>query len=165
MQPAPMKPAVVGLLLASLAAAAAVPLTAAPPADAESPPIAQLASEDAALRFEAALALISSRDPGLPERLRQALRAEPFLSSAEGTAAAGFVLTWRGGKRPDASGVKQAQPNILLVSIDTLRADHLGCYGYPHPTSPAIDALAARGAVWTNASSTSSWTLRDKRRR
>jgi choline-sulfatase len=35
--------------------------------------------------------------------------------------------------------------NILLVDIDSLRADHLGCYGYPRPTSPTIDALAARG--------------------
>ena len=35
--------------------------------------------------------------------------------------------------------------NILFIDIDTLRADHLGCYGYPKPTSPAIDALAAQG--------------------
>jgi choline-sulfatase len=35
--------------------------------------------------------------------------------------------------------------NVLLVDIDSLRADHLGCYGYPRPTSPHIDALAARG--------------------
>ncbi len=35
--------------------------------------------------------------------------------------------------------------NVLLVDIDSLRADHLGCYGYPRPTSPNIDALAERG--------------------
>lgn len=35
--------------------------------------------------------------------------------------------------------------NVLLIAIDTLRADHLGCYGYKRPTSPAIDALAASG--------------------
>lgn len=35
--------------------------------------------------------------------------------------------------------------NVLLVDIDSLRADHLGCYGYGRPTSPHIDALAARG--------------------
>ena len=38
----------------------------------------------------------------------------------------------------------------LLVTIDTLRADHLGCYGYGRPTSPAIDALAAEGALFEN---------------
>jgi arylsulfatase A-like enzyme len=43
-----------------------------------------------------------------------------------------------------------ADLNILLVTIDTLRADHLGCYGYPRPTSPAIDALAAAGTVFEN---------------
>src|SRR5579871_50211 len=40
--------------------------------------------------------------------------------------------------------------NLLLVTIDTLRADHLGCYGYGRPTSPAIDALAASGALFEN---------------
>lgn len=39
-------------------------------------------------------------------------------------------------------------PNVLLICIDTLRADHLGCYGYPRPTSPFIDSLAeSDGAV------------------
>jgi arylsulfatase A-like enzyme len=39
------------------------------------------------------------------------------------------------------------RPNILLIAVDTLRADHLSCYGYPHPTSPRIDALAAEGTL------------------
>jgi arylsulfatase A-like enzyme len=42
-------------------------------------------------------------------------------------------------------------PNLLLLSIDTLRADHLGCYGYPHPTSPTIDQLAAEGVRFEHA--------------
>ncbi|MBM3471759.1 MAG: sulfatase [Armatimonadetes bacterium] len=37
--------------------------------------------------------------------------------------------------------------NILLVFVDSLRADHLGCYGYHRPTSPNIDRLASEGAV------------------
>ena len=40
--------------------------------------------------------------------------------------------------------------NLLLVTVDTLRADHLGCYGYGRPTSPAIDALAAEGTLFEN---------------
>ncbi len=37
----------------------------------------------------------------------------------------------------------RAHQNIILISVDTLRADHLSCYGYPIPTSPAIDSLAS----------------------
>jgi arylsulfatase A-like enzyme len=48
--------------------------------------------------------------------------------------------------------------NVLLVTIDTLRADHLGAYGYHRDTSPALDALAAEGALfvhgWAHAPST-----------
>lgn len=51
------------------------------------------------------------------------------------------------------------RPDLLLVVIDTLRADHLSTYGYPRPTSPQIDALGARGVVCTDATSQSSWTL------
>lgn len=39
------------------------------------------------------------------------------------------------------------RPNIVLIAVDTLRADHLGCYGYHHPTSPRIDALAQEGVL------------------
>jgi arylsulfatase A-like enzyme len=40
--------------------------------------------------------------------------------------------------------------DLVFITIDTLRADHLGCYGYARPTSPAIDALAAGGALFDN---------------
>ncbi|MEW6442567.1 MAG: sulfatase [bacterium] len=40
------------------------------------------------------------------------------------------------------------KPNILLITIDSLRADHLGCYGYRHPTSPCIDQMAHEGALF-----------------
>src|SRR5690349_10860080 len=41
----------------------------------------------------------------------------------------------------------RTKPNILLIAADTLRADHLGCYGYIHNTSPQLDALAAAGVL------------------
>jgi len=53
----------------------------------------------------------------------------------------------------------RSRPNVLLISIDSLRADRLGCYGNPRDTSPRIDALARRGVLFTNAWSTTSWTL------
>ncbi len=49
--------------------------------------------------------------------------------------------------------------NLVLISLDTLRADHLGCYGYGRPTSPAVDALAADGTLFENAYAPSPWTL------
>ncbi len=49
--------------------------------------------------------------------------------------------------------------NVVLVVIDTLRADRVSSYGYRRPTTPRLDALAARGVRFANASSTSSWTL------
>ena len=39
---------------------------------------------------------------------------------------------------------------LLYLDIDTLRADHLGCYGYHRATTPKIDALAADGIRFTN---------------
>jgi arylsulfatase A-like enzyme len=51
------------------------------------------------------------------------------------------------------------QPDVLLITIDTLRADHVGCYGYGRETTPNVDALAARSVRYANAFSTSSWTL------
>ena len=49
--------------------------------------------------------------------------------------------------------------SVILVVIDTLRADHLGLYGYGRPTSPHLDRWAAEGRVYERAYSTSSWTL------
>ncbi len=48
--------------------------------------------------------------------------------------------------------------NLLLVSIDTLRADHLSAYGYGRDTSPTIDRLAQHGVRFDNAISASHWT-------
>ena len=50
-------------------------------------------------------------------------------------------------------------PNVLLVVLDTVRADHLGLYGYARPTSPNLDRLATRGVVFDEARSAAPWTL------
>jgi arylsulfatase A-like enzyme len=50
-------------------------------------------------------------------------------------------------------------PNVLVIVIDTLRADHLGCYGYARATSPRIDAFAARATRYRNCVAAAPWTL------
>ncbi len=52
-----------------------------------------------------------------------------------------------------------AAPNVILISIDTLRSDHLGTYGHVNDTSPRMDALGAAGAVFEECTSSTSWTL------
>lgn len=60
------------------------------------------------------------------------------------------------GGEPDRRGGSPAAlqdklPDILIVTVDTLRADHLSAYGYTANETPAIDALLARGVTFTNA--------------
>jgi arylsulfatase A-like enzyme len=50
-------------------------------------------------------------------------------------------------------------PNVLLIIVDTLAADHLSTYGYPRLTSPKLTALASQGVLFENAVAPSSWTL------
>jgi arylsulfatase A-like enzyme len=60
----------------------------------------------------------------------------------------------------DSNRVLSEAPRlVILISIDTLRADHLGFHGYPRPTSPNLNAFSAKGIVFDDASSTTSWTL------
>ena len=49
-------------------------------------------------------------------------------------------------------------PNILIIVLDTVRWDHLSCYGYAKKTTPLIDQLAERGVLFQNAFSASCWT-------
>jgi arylsulfatase A-like enzyme len=60
---------------------------------------------------------------------------------------------------PAAPGPPLERPSIVLVSIDTLRADHLGLYGYRRRTSPTLDRLAAESIVFDRAFATAPWTL------
>ena len=50
------------------------------------------------------------------------------------------------------------RPNVILISADTLRADHLGCYGYNRNTSPNIDEFSKGDVLFLNAKSNAEWT-------
>jgi arylsulfatase A-like enzyme len=67
--------------------------------------------------------------------------------------ATGLVLV-AGCSRP----AEPYRPNVLLVILDCLRADHLGAYGYPLPTSPNLDRLAAEGIRFESSYANGTWT-------
>jgi len=54
---------------------------------------------------------------------------------------------------------KDDRPDILLIVIDTLAADHMSCYGYHRETTPSIDSLASSGTIWYNMQAQAPWTL------
>ncbi len=75
------------------------------------------------------------------------------------SSAAALLLVAAACSRPPTAEAPLAQPNLLLISIDTLRADHLGCYGYHRDTSPGLDALAADAIRFAAAYAPAPWTL------
>lgn len=88
---------------------------------------------------------------------RQPTRMARGLLLAADASALVFVIAlsaWTASARP-----AQSPPNVLLISVDTLRADHLGVYGYDRPTSPHIDELARGGVTFERAIAVTNWTL------
>ena len=83
------------------------------------------------------------------------LRTRLFLSFAFPLALAGGCSS---GPESSASGADRP-PDVYLVIIDSLRADHLSLYGYDHPTSPELDAWAQDAVVFDHAHSAAPWTL------
>ncbi len=56
-------------------------------------------------------------------------------------------------------GAEPPPTNLLLITLDTLRADHLGSYGYPRPTSPRLDAFASRSTLFADVTCSMPTTL------
>ncbi|MHC4942883.1 MAG: sulfatase [Planctomycetota bacterium] len=63
------------------------------------------------------------------------------------------------GCKPEGNEFEQDGFNVILISLDTLRQDRLGCYGYGLPVSENIDRLAGGGVLFENAVTPSPWTL------
>jgi arylsulfatase A-like enzyme len=53
----------------------------------------------------------------------------------------------------------EGAPNVVLAVLDTVRADHLSCYGYELPTTPSLDALASEAERYADCRATAPWTL------
>ncbi len=96
--------------------------------------------------------------PGLPGTARRARRV--VVGSLLLTALATAGLALRGpGLAPATTAPAQPGPNVLLIVLDTVRADHLSFHGYARPTTPRLGELAASGVCFERAFSSSSWTL------
>jgi arylsulfatase A-like enzyme len=52
-----------------------------------------------------------------------------------------------------------SKPNIILITLDTVRADHVSCYGYERQTTPNLDAFSREAVLYKNAYAPSPWTL------
>ena len=101
----------------------------------------------------------------------RALRASPFPKSLWALSGAGLVAVlaaiplMAGDRRPSIEPVATSQvpkpgtPNIVVILIDALRADHLSAAGYARPTTPNIDRYARDGAMFLRAYAASNWTL------
>lgn len=66
----------------------------------------------------------------------------------------GFALSLKSSNMRFAEN----NPNIIFIMVDTLRADHVGCYGYSRNTTPNIDKLAGEGIRFSKAISQAPWT-------
>ena len=73
-----------------------------------------------------------------------------FLSSAATSALAVAILALPETEAQSTS-THPSRPSVLLITLDTVRSDHLGCYGYSRIETPAIDRLAAEGLRFSNA--------------
>ena len=99
----------------------------------------------------------------LPLALLLVLNAIGFVSCGVQRGAALPALVGQAASpavQPEQSGGGERQrPDLILVSIDTVRADHLGSYGYHRATTPHLDGLAGDGARFREARTTAPWTL------
>jgi arylsulfatase A-like enzyme len=89
-------------------------------------------------------------------------RSLPWMVAATVVA---FVAVQGGSMVRNASAAagpvdqRTGRPNVLLVILDAVRADHMGAYGYARPTTPNLDRIAREGVLYEHAFSTSPWSL------
>jgi arylsulfatase A-like enzyme len=102
-----------------------------------------------------------SRDSGECEIVGAMLAGPDRTRSPHGNAAAARLALWIClSVCASGCGGQLAPPDaVVLIVVDTLRADHLGTYGYLRPTSPGLDRWAKRGVVFERAWAPSPWTL------
>jgi arylsulfatase A-like enzyme len=97
------------------------------------------------------------RIQNLEARAREARPSMPEANQGRGSLLGLVALTLVLSCGPSSTQA-HAPRNVILICLDTVRADHVGAYGYARPTTPALDALAAQALVFDDASANASWT-------
>jgi arylsulfatase A-like enzyme/cytochrome c-type biogenesis protein CcmH/NrfG len=92
-------------------------------------------------------------------RRRRRTRAYAAIASGVCAAIVATVLLVRPGARPTTISPRDERPDVLLITIDTLRADAVGAYGHSGNPTPWIDRLAAAGARFQSARAQTPLTL------
>jgi arylsulfatase A-like enzyme len=114
-------------------------------------------SGDTLSLFQEAVTTNQWRESATPIGAHAGRTVTLVLSSAVGEGAKkGEPVYW---STPMVIAESESGPRVILISIDSLRADHVGCYGYSRRTTPHIDSLATNGFVFNNCIAQSSWTL------
>jgi arylsulfatase len=97
--------------------------------------------------------------PGQTVTLRTSLPTSSLAPSEAADLRVGFGGLYLERKKPVArTRSSREAPNVVLIVMDTLRADRMSCYGYGRETTPHLDRIAARGTRFEDAYATSSWT-------
>jgi arylsulfatase A-like enzyme len=94
----------------------------------------------------------------LPNHQAWALAAAAFAAVA-GVGIFAARPSWPGMAVRAAAASPAHGPNIVFITLDTVRADHLSSYGYSRSTTPLLDRLARQGVLFENAIAPTSWTL------
>jgi arylsulfatase A-like enzyme len=106
-----------------------------------------------------ALVRFALRAPGADGEIRvSGLRLEQPRPRAAAPGSGGAGEPGAAVATTESTAAVAARPNLIVYLIDTLRADHLGCYGYPRPTSPRIDRFASESILFAQGRAQSSWT-------
>ena len=168
-----VKSGALGVLVGALLGAALAPLARGPHRH-----LLALAGAWAALALWTAAATPASRAMALVQPLaalvvvaagRRWLTRPPWLAPAAGLVAFAAIVATPGvylaattPPSPPRAALPPAPPgapDVVVVVLDTVRADHTSAYGYARPTTPTLDALAASGALFLDATAPATWSL------
>ncbi len=105
----------------------------------------------------AAVALLNRTGPGKPREIRRLATVSIALTILCGAV---WIASDRGFSMPQLhTPPPGGKPNVLLITMDTVRADHLSVYGYPRDTTPGLKKFAGEATVYTRAIAAADMTL------